>query len=112
MRMLTGLQSAAAVLGATMSPQIHPSGFRISDRPVAASFAHPYSFQPIADLMIRDEACIPSSLSLGGEEGTLVRYWDESSTIAQLEFQVEQPVQPEAVQAKEKEKKKRTKGIF
>ncbi|KAJ7046521.1 hypothetical protein C8F04DRAFT_1060772 [Mycena alexandri] len=102
-------QSAAAVLGATMSPQIHPSGFRISDRPVAASFAHPYSFQPIADLMIRDEACIPSSLSLGGEEGTLVRYWDESSTIAQLEFQVEQPVQPEAVQAKEKEKKKRTK---
>ncbi|KAJ7172735.1 hypothetical protein C8R46DRAFT_1190468 [Mycena filopes] len=103
-------QSAAAVLGATMSPQIHPSGFRISDRPVAASFAHPYSFQPIADLMIRDEACIPSSLGLGGEEGTLVRYWDESSTIAQLEFQVEeQPVQAVAVQAKEKEKKKRTK---
>ncbi|KAJ7135003.1 hypothetical protein C8R43DRAFT_626309 [Mycena crocata] len=102
--------SASAVLAATMSPQIHPSGFRISDRPVAASFAHPYSFQPIADLMIRDEACIPSSLSLGGEEGTLVRYWDEGSTIAQLEFQVERSAQPVAVQVKEKKEKKRTKG--
>ncbi|KAJ7109123.1 hypothetical protein C8R44DRAFT_276470 [Mycena epipterygia] len=103
-------QSASAVLAATMSPQIHPSGFRISDRPVAASFAHPYSFQPIADLMIRDEACIPSSANLGGEEGTLVRYWDEGSTIAQLEFQVEQPVQPAAaVQTKEKKEKKKIK---
>ncbi|KAJ7285587.1 hypothetical protein C8J57DRAFT_1285256 [Mycena rebaudengoi] len=99
-------QSAAAVLAATMSPHIHPSGFRISDRPVAASFAHPYSFQPIADLMIRDEACIPSSIGLGGEEGTLVRYWDEGSTIAQLEFQVEQPVQPTVVTKERKEKKK------
>ncbi|KAJ7694105.1 hypothetical protein B0H17DRAFT_1009375 [Mycena rosella] len=104
-------QSASAVLAATMSPQIHPSGFRISDRPVAASFAHPYSFQPIADLMIRDEACIPSSVSLGGEEGTLVRYWDEGSTIAQLEFQVEEPIQPAAAQAKEKKEKKKTKDI-
>ncbi|KAJ7470506.1 hypothetical protein FB451DRAFT_1352076 [Mycena latifolia] len=103
-------QSASAVLAATMSPQIHPSGFRISDRPVAASFAHPYSFQPIADLMIRDEACIPSSVSLGGEEGTLVRYWDEGSTIAQLEFQVEQPAQPAAAQTKERKEKKKTKG--
>ncbi|KAJ6546426.1 hypothetical protein DFH09DRAFT_1320987 [Mycena vulgaris] len=103
-------QSASVVLAATMSPQIHPSGFRISDRPVAASFAHPYSFQPIADLMIRDDACIPSSVSLGGEEGTLVRYWDEGSTIAQLEFQVEQPVQPAATQTKEKKEKKKTKG--
>ncbi|KAJ6547297.1 hypothetical protein B0H19DRAFT_1379592 [Mycena capillaripes] len=102
-------QSASAVLAATMSSQIHPSGFRISDRPVAASFAHPYSFQPIADLMIRDEACIPSSLNLGGEEGTLVRYWDEGSTIAQLEFQVEQPAQAAAVQTKEKKEKKKTK---
>ncbi|KAJ6513845.1 hypothetical protein C8R47DRAFT_1092050 [Mycena vitilis] len=102
-------QSASAVLAATMSAQTHPSGFRISDRPVAASFAHPYSFQPIADLMIRDDACIPSSLNLGGEEGTLVRYWDEGSTIAQLEFQVDQPAQPAAVQVKEKKEKKRAK---
>ncbi|KAJ6455845.1 hypothetical protein C8R45DRAFT_1035906 [Mycena sanguinolenta] len=105
------VQSASVVLAATMSPQIHPSGFRISDRPVAASFAHPYSFQPIADLMIRDEACISSSLHLGGEEGTLVRYWDEGSTIAQLEFNVEQPVQQqETAQTKEKKEKKKPKG--
>ncbi|KAJ7940902.1 hypothetical protein B0H13DRAFT_2648427 [Mycena leptocephala] len=104
------VQSASAVLAATMSSQIHPSGFRISDRPVAASFAHPYSFQPIADLMIRDDACIPSSLNLGGEEGTLVRYWDEGSTIAQLEFQVEQPAQTMTAQTKEKKEKKKTKG--
>lgn len=103
-------QSASATLAATMSPKIHPSGFRISDRPVATSFAHPYSFQPIADLMIRDEACIPSSVGLGGEEDTLVRYWDEGSTIAQLEFQVEQPVQPLPVQTKERKEKKKTKG--
>ncbi|KAJ7273454.1 hypothetical protein B0H12DRAFT_1176635 [Mycena haematopus] len=105
------VQSASVVLAATMSPQVHPSGFRISDRPVAASFAHPYSFQPIADLMIRDEACISSSLHLGGEEGTLVRYWDEGSTIAQLEFNVEQPIQQqEAAQIKEKKEKKKPKG--
>ncbi|KAF7338512.1 hypothetical protein MVEN_02077300 [Mycena venus] len=68
-------------------------------------------FQPIADLMIRDEACIPSSVNLGGEEGTLVRYWDEGSTIAQLEFSVEQPVQQqEAAQAKEKREKKKPKA--
>ncbi|KAJ7349444.1 hypothetical protein DFH08DRAFT_959593 [Mycena albidolilacea] len=102
------IQSASVVLAATMSPQVHPSGFRISDRPVAASFAHPYSFQPIADLMIRDEACISSSVHLGGEEGTLVRYWDEGSTIAQLEFNVEQPIQQqEAAQTKEKKEKKK-----
>ncbi|KAJ6611748.1 hypothetical protein B0H10DRAFT_2054936 [Mycena sp. CBHHK59/15] len=102
-------QCASTVLAATMSPKIHPSGFRISDRPVAASFAHPYSFQPIADLMIRDDACIPSSVGLGGEEGTLVRYWDEGSTIAQLEFQAEQPIQPTVV-VKEKKEKKKAKG--
>ncbi|KAK7038013.1 hypothetical protein R3P38DRAFT_2903934 [Favolaschia claudopus] len=103
-------QSAAAVLGATMSSQIHPSGFRISDRPVAASFAHPYSFQPV-DPMVRDEACVSGSLNLGGEEGTLVRYWDEGTTIAQLEFNVEVPQQqPEAAHAKEKKDKRKPKG--
>ncbi|GJF00770.1 RNA-binding protein [Phanerochaete sordida] len=99
------VQSAAAVLGATMSAQLHPSGFRISERPVAASFAHPESFQPISDFAIRDDACLASSLSLGGVEGTWVRYWDEGSTIAMLEFKVDPPVQPAAEQAKEKKKK-------
>ncbi|KAF7295248.1 RhoA GTPase effector DIA/Diaphanous [Mycena indigotica] len=103
------IQAASTVLGATMSPQIHPSGFRISDRPVAVSFAHPYSFQPIADLMIRDDACIAGSTSLGGEDNTLVRYWDETSTIAHLEFEVEESTQPTAATATTKDKKEKKK---
>ncbi|EMD34516.1 hypothetical protein CERSUDRAFT_67488 [Gelatoporia subvermispora B] len=101
--------SASAVLGATMSPQLHPSGFRISDRPVAASFAHPYSFQPLPDYSLRDEACLSSSLGLGGVEGTWVRYWDEASTAAVLEFEVEEPVQNLAAAEQEKQKKEKKK---
>ncbi|KAJ8585118.1 hypothetical protein M405DRAFT_853780 [Rhizopogon salebrosus TDB-379] len=103
------IQSAASVLAATMSPQIHPSGFRISDKPVTASFAHQYSFQQV-DHMLRDETAIPSSINLGGVEGAFVKYWDDSAMVAVLEFKVEAPPQPQ-VQAstgptKEKEKKK------
>ncbi|PPQ66853.1 hypothetical protein CVT26_009632 [Gymnopilus dilepis] len=100
------ISSASTVLAATMSPQLHPSGFRISDRPVAASFAHPYSFQPVTDFLSRDEACLASTLSLGGVEGTWVRYWDESSTVAVLEFKVEEPVQQSLPSKDKKEKKK------
>ena len=89
-----------------MSPQIHPNGFRISDRPVATSFAHPYSFQPISDPIMRDEACLPSSMTLGGVEDQWVRYWDEGATIAKLEYEVEIPTQ-QPTPAKEKEKKKK-----
>lgn len=89
-----------------MSPTLHPSGFRISDRPVAASFAHPYSFQPVTDFLSRDEACLMSTSSLGGMEGSWVRYWDESSTVAVLEFKVEEPVQPSAQTKDKKDKKK------
>lgn len=103
------VQSASTVLAATMSPQIHPSGFRISDRPVATSFAHPYSFQPVTDFLSRDDACLTSSISLGGVEDTWVRYWDESSTVAVLEFKVDAPVQPIAL-VKEKKEKKKAKG--
>lgn len=99
-------QSAAAVLAATMSPTIHPAGFRISDRPVAASFGHSESFQPIDNVMLRDDACIPSSLAMGGVEGTWVRYWDETSTLAMLEFQVAAPT----IQAPAKERKEKKKG--
>ncbi|KAF4576867.1 hypothetical protein EYR36_004847 [Pleurotus pulmonarius] len=103
------IESAANVLGATMSAQIHPNGFRISDKPVAASWAHPCSFQP-ADPMLRDEAAVPSSMSLGAMEGGWVRYWDEASTIAVLEFKVEAPAKPaSAAPTKEKEKKKKVK---
>lgn len=99
-----------------MSPQIHPSGFRISDKPVAASFAHPYSFQPLSDYLLRDETAIPSSLNLGGVENTFVKYWDESTTVAVLEFKVDEPATTEApavsaVGAKEKEKKRKAKGV-
>ena len=89
-----------------MSPQIHPNGFRISDRPVATSFAHPYSFQPVSDPIMRDEACLPSSMTLGGVEDQWVRYWDEAATIAKLEYEAEVPTQQPAP-TKEKEKKKK-----
>ena len=89
-----------------MSPQVHPNGFRISDRPVATSFAHPYSFQPISDPIMRDEACLPSSMTLGGVEDQWVRYWDEGATVAKLEYEAEVPTQQPAP-AKEKEKRKK-----
>lgn len=99
-----------------MSPQIHPSGFRISDKPVAASFAHPYSFQPVSDYMLRDETAISSSLNLGGVDNTFVKYWDESTTVAVLEFKVDEPATTEApavpvTGTKEKEKKKKARGM-
>ncbi|KAH7915965.1 hypothetical protein BJ138DRAFT_1229047 [Hygrophoropsis aurantiaca] len=103
------VQSASAVLANSMSSQIHPSGFRISDRPVAASFAHPYSFQPVADYMLRDETAIPSSMHLGGVENTFVKYWDESATVAVLEFKVEEPVQPQTQSMSEPTKDKKEK---
>ena len=93
-----------------MSPQIHPSGFRISERPVAASFAHPYSFQPLPDYTLRDDACIPSSMAMGGMEEGVARYWDEGSTVAVLEFKVEQPVQVAEPTPGVKEKKKKPKS--
>jgi len=99
------VESASAVLAATMSAQLHPNGFRISDKPVAASFALSYSFQPVTDFLQRDEACLQSTNSLGGAEGHWVRYWDESSTVAVLEFKVEEPVK--ATATKEKKEKKR-----
>lgn len=78
---------------------------------MAASFAHPYSFQPLPDYSLRDDACIASSTSLGGAEGAWVRYWDEGSTAAVLEFQVEEPAQAAPADTPAvKEKKKKAKG--
>lgn len=93
-----------------MSQKLHPNGFRISDVPVAASFAQTESFQPV-DAMLRDEASIKSSSSLGGGDGFFVRYWDESSSVAVLEFKVDLPTQSIST-GKEKEKKKKAKGMF
>ncbi|KAG6376046.1 hypothetical protein JVT61DRAFT_2014 [Boletus reticuloceps] len=109
------IQAASTVLANSMSPQIHPSGFRISDKPVAASFAHPYSFQPVSDYMLRDETAIPSSLNLGGVENTFVKYWDESATVAVLEFKVDElaatqvPATGAMAAPKDKEKRKKVK---
>lgn len=51
-----------------------------------------------------------STASLGGVEGTWMRYWDEASTAAVLEFKVEEPVvQPVVAPVKEKKDKKKTK---
>ena len=97
-----------------MSTQLHPSGFRISDRPVAASFAHPYSFQPVTDFLQRDEACLMSTIALGGVEGQWIRYWDESSTVAVLEFKVEETAvsASAALHTKEKKEKKKPKSTY
>jgi hypothetical protein len=97
-----------------MSAQIHPSGFRISNRPVAASFAHPYSFQPVTDFLQRDEACLMSTMALGGVEGQWVRYWDESSTVAVLEFKVDEPAPSvsSSTHNKERKEKKKTKRML
>lgn len=103
------IQSASAVLANTMSAKIHPNGFRISDKPVAASFAHSYSFQPVTDFLQRDESCLQSTSTLGGAEGQWVRYWDETSTVAVLEFKVDEPTRKDTV--KEKKEKKRKGGL-
>lgn len=87
-----------------MSPQIHPSGFRISMRPVSASFAHPYSFQLAPPNAIQDEYCINASAAVGGSEGQWAKYWDENALVEQMAFEVEEPV---AEKGKEKAKKKK-----
>lgn len=65
--------------------------------------------------MLRDETAIPSSLNLGGVDGTFVKYWDESATVAVLDFKVEEPSPAQAslvaVPAKEKEKKRKARGM-
>ncbi|EAU88125.2 hypothetical protein CC1G_03797 [Coprinopsis cinerea okayama7 len=101
------VESASTVLANSMSAQLHPNGFRISDKPVAASFAHSYSFQPVTDFLQRDEACLQSTMSLGGVEGQWVRYWDETSTVAVLEFKVEEPAKASAPSKEKKEKRKK-----
>lgn len=51
-------------------------------------------------------------MSMGGVEDTWVRYWDEASTVAVLEFKVEEPVQTAPTPAKEKKEKRKAKGCF
>lgn len=62
--------------------------------------------------MTKDDAALISSLALGGMEDTWVRYWDETSMVAVLEFEVAAPQPVPEAQTKEKERKKRSKGSF
>lgn len=94
-----------------MNAQVHPAGFRVSDIPIAASFGHSESFRFIDNPMLRDEACIASSAALGGVEGSWVKYWDESATVAVLEFQVAAPT-PQVQAKTHKEKKKATRAYI
>ena len=94
-----------------MSARLHPSGFRISDRPVAASFAHPYSFQLVTDHSIKDEATIPAFRMLSEQSEAWMRYWDESTTVAVLELDVEgSPAALIGSASKVKKEKKKCKG--
>jgi hypothetical protein len=50
-----------------------------------------------------------STPALGGVEGQWVRYWDESSTVAVLEFKVEESVASASATPSIKEKKEKKK---
>jgi len=93
-----------------MSPDLHPEGFRISNRAVAASFANTASFQPLAPHSLRDEACIMGSSAMGGTEGVFAKYWDESAVVLEMAFEVipSAPKKDVTMQG-EKKKKKRNK---
>lgn len=71
-----------------MNPTYHPTGFRIANAVVAASFALPYAFQLLPPGTIRDEACVTPSLAVGGLEGEgLTRYWDEAAVIEEKKYE-------------------------
>lgn len=83
------IQSASIVLANTMSPTLFPNGFRISGIPVAASFAHPNSFQLTPDDHPRDDSCIDASASLGGRSSGFAKYWEEGTVVSEMVFEVE-----------------------
>jgi hypothetical protein len=95
-----------------MDPRVHPTGFRVNDKPVAASYAHPFSFQLLAETDLRDDATVPSSKHLGGGNGHFVRYWDEGSSVAEMTFEVEEPEEEDSPVVAEKKKKKVNKGAW
>ena len=90
-----------------LSSQLHPSGFRIADRPIAASFAHPYSFQPLGENVLRDDTCVTSSMAMGGVEGSWAKYWDESAAIDEMQFEVDASVVTASNEKETKPKKKK-----
>jgi RNA-binding protein 5/10 len=93
-----------------MSPQLHPAGFRINDKPIAASFAHPFSFQPLEN-GFRDDTCVASSNNLGGGEGFWMKYWDDGTSVAEMTFEVEEP-EPGVIDIVKPKKKKEQRGQY
>ncbi|KAF8321821.1 hypothetical protein DL93DRAFT_2072756 [Clavulina sp. PMI_390] len=99
-------RAASIVLANTMSPTLFPNGFRISDIPVAASFAHPHSFRLTPDDVPRDDSCVNASEALGGRDSGFARYWDENVVISELVCEVEEDKPAPKVKDKRKEKMK------
>lgn len=62
-------QLASDVLAAAFTPTLHPTGFRIRNSIVAASYAHENSFVPVYS---------PSAWSFRGDGNALSIYWDEN----------------------------------
>jgi RNA-binding protein 5/10 len=71
-----------------MSPELHPSGFRIGSRAIAASFAHPASFQPL-EQRPPDEFSVVSTPAVGGPDSGWCSYWDQTAFVEIQEFQVD-----------------------
>jgi len=94
------------LLGALMSRELHPEGFRISDRPIASSFANKASFTTLSPHELRDEACVLGSQAIGGTPGVFAKYWDESTIVNEKSFQYEESNKKET-SVKEKKKKKK-----
>ncbi|CAE6462435.1 unnamed protein product [Rhizoctonia solani] len=86
--------AASRLLAATMSAELHPSGFRIGSRAIAASFAHPASFQPL-------ENRPPDEYSLTAF-AEVQEFQVDQETIADLTA----PAAPEVDKKKEKKKDK------
>ncbi|KAG8695919.1 hypothetical protein FRC09_008855 [Ceratobasidium sp. 395] len=80
--------AASRLLGATMSPELHPSGFRIGSRAIAASFAHSSSFQPL-EHRPPDEYSLICTPAVGGTDSGWCSYWDQSAFVEAQEFQVD-----------------------
>ncbi|KAH7340485.1 hypothetical protein B0J17DRAFT_651532 [Rhizoctonia solani] len=105
--------AASRLLAATMSAELHPSGFRIGSRAIAASFAHPASFQPLENRP-PDEHSLVCTPAVGGSDTGWCSYWDQTAFAEVQEFQVDQetiadltaPAAPEVEKKKEKKKDK------
>ncbi|KAG8885609.1 hypothetical protein FRB97_000517 [Tulasnella sp. 331] len=89
---MINIETASALFAAIMNATYHPTGFRIANCVVAASFALPYAFQLIPPAAIKDDRCIAPSLAVGGVEGEgWTRYWDESALVEEKVFEVIMP---------------------